>query len=221
MGIELNDLSNSNTGDVEFLFPNGRRLYATREILSRCPYYKTSNTKVPGRIAKKVFESGFSEAHWAMTSDSSGHDQNKLQLHMDDDYCAFFNVLYYIMTGRIQFSVGSSRDVADYPMWCDPQDVYHIADRLAMDDLKEKALIFLKWSTDNNTVTPRFMSAAAENHDEVYDVYGDYITENWQEVKKTQAYRQYFDDLYAREDDRDRLKRVIRRLCELLARDPA
>jgi hypothetical protein len=115
--------------------PEPKKLYAHTKLLSRkCKYYETSTPFLSPNI---VFNSAFQEGDIAVTTTNVANiSATPLGRHIrvKDDYNLLHSVLYYIYSDCISFSTEPSRP----DNFCNAEEIYSIADRLLLDDLKEK-----------------------------------------------------------------------------------
>jgi hypothetical protein len=157
-----------------------------------------------------VFKSGFAEGDAIdLRSGENGKcPAGKKTLTVIDDYDLFHNVLYYIYTDHISFSTNLSFDhsVSRKPGLCAAEDIYAIADRLLLNDLKDKALEFLFSSRTVEDITSHLFSPFALLHKPVGAKYAYMFRKNWNGVKKTMAYRQFVENM---EGDMDYVRRFL------------
>ena len=120
----------------------------------------------------------------------------KRQIKIDDDFDLFHNILYYIYTDCIRFSSYLTlSEGLHLPNICAPEDIYTLADRLLLDGLKAKALKFLQLTCTVTNITPRIMSKFADLYEDVATMYGSYFRSNWETIKCTTEFEQFFDDM--------------------------
>jgi hypothetical protein len=163
-----------------------------------------------------VFESGFAEGDLAMAASTAPMDRYfpRREITMDDDYDVVHNVLYYLYTNTIRFSTESQNTPGPLPPLCDAEDVYALAHRLDLADLKSKTLHFMKLSCTKRNITERSLSSFAALYDQVGAIYDEYFKANWQEVFKTDEFEKYFEEL-ADEGDAKETSRVFKKFREL------
>ena len=137
------------------------------------------------------------------------------QIIMDDDCDVFHNVLYYLYTNTVRFSLHTEiKNIPPLPPFCDAEDIYALAHRLDLADLQSKALHFLKLTCTKRNITERLLSSFAILYEQVGAVYDEYFKANWQEVQKTDEYEKYFQEL-ASEGDAKETSRVLTKFREL------
>jgi hypothetical protein len=103
--------------------------------------------------------------------------------------------LYYLHTNQISFGTDLTDEqppASHLPKLCPAEDIYAMADRLLLDDLKKKAFSFLKLTCSVENITARTMSKFARLYKEVGDMYATYYRENWEQVRATSAHKEFF-----------------------------
>ena len=114
----------------------------------------------------------------------------------DEDYDLLHNILYYLYTDHITFSTRVDISLPSIlPKLCPVEDIYMVADRMLLGELKQKAFKFLELSCTPDNITSRLMSKFAELHDEVATVYQTYFRQNWDRIKNTEEFEQTFVEL--------------------------
>jgi hypothetical protein len=136
---------------------------------------------------------------------------------MEEDFDLVHNLLYYIYTHEITFSTKTSSGPSDSgsPKIYDAEDVYILAHRLDLDDLKAKALSFLKLSCITKNITSRVLDKCAAVYDELDAIYTDYFRKNWSEIHETDEFQEYFVDLEENGDVKE-TNRVFKKFRELI-----
>lgn len=139
------------------------------------------------------------------------------QIPMEDDYDLFHNVLYYIYTNRIYFTTDLTSKAAyeRAPNPCSAEDIYIIADRLFLSDLKLKAIDFLRLTCSPENITSRVLGKFAFLHDDIRKVYEEYFRENWHLIKHTIEHNEFFAERLA-EEDVGELVRIIRYFHDIM-----
>ena len=140
-----------------------------------------------------MFESGFTEGSSAeRKSRARGNTTRKPPLKkskfnpsadgkrhvvIEDDYDLFHNVLYYIYTNRITFSTDLTIEPigSTIPRLCGTEDIYGIANKMFLDDLKLKALDFINFNCTVENITHRLFSKFAYLYKDVGEMYADYF----------------------------------------------
>lgn len=117
----------------------------------------------------------------------------KRRIIVEDDFDLFHNILYYIYTNRITFSTNLTLlTPPTLPNLCTTEDIYQIADRLLLTELKHKALDFLASTCTIENITSRVLSKFAYLHEDVEDRYMEYFQKNWDIVKETEEFNKSF-----------------------------
>lgn len=129
---------------------------------------------------------------------SSDHSLRRTHIEVDDDFDLLHNVLYYLHTNQISFGTDLTDEqprAAHLPKLCPAEDIYAMADRLLVDDLKKKAFDFLKLTCSAENITARTMSKFARLYKEVGDMYATYYRENWEQVRSASAHEEFFTEI--------------------------
>ena len=114
---------------------------------------------------------------------------------MEEDFNVVHNVLYYIYTNRIKLSTVHSVDSKPEnraPKVCDAEDVYALAHRLDLMDLKTTVLGFLSRSCNPRNITSRVFSRFAYLYDEAGQVYDRYFKNVWRQIRKSKEFKEFF-----------------------------
>jgi spore coat polysaccharide biosynthesis protein SpsF (cytidylyltransferase family) len=110
---------------------------------------------------------------------SLGQDGTSLHrrtITMIEDFDVVHNVLYYIYTNRITFSTVASQEPeskGNQPNIADAEDIFALAHRLDLEDLKQKALEFLGRSCTLRNIMSRVFTQSPSLYDEVGKVYDE------------------------------------------------
>jgi hypothetical protein len=75
---------------------------------------------------------------------------------------------------------------------------------MMLDNIKHKALKFLKLSCDKYNIASRVMSKFAKLHPKVSRLYDEYFQQNWKSIKDTEEFKKVFTEV---EDDFEEFKR--------------
>jgi hypothetical protein len=182
-----------------------------------------------------VFESGFSEGTGStrkstansnipgksspMKTKLNSSTDGKRYVVIEDDYDLFHNVLYYIYTNRITFSTDLTVETVNSttPRLCETEDIYGIADRMFLDDLKLKAHKFIELTCSFENITQRLFSSFAYLHKDIGSMYALYFRKHFGAIEKTMEYRRFFEELEA-EGDLGEIARVFSRYREVMAK---
>lgn len=180
-----------------------------------------------------MFESGFSEGISAdrkltensitetisplMESKSNSSTNAEKHVIIEDDYDLFYAILYYIYTNQIIFStdltmgpVGLGRRL------CDAEDIYAIADRMFLNDLRLKALDFLSRTCTVENITGRLFGNFADLHKDVKETYAVYFQGNFRNIKESIEHQRFFEKLEA-EGDWDEIVRVFNQYRKVMS----
>lgn len=133
----------------------------------------------------------------------------------DDDFELLHNILYYLYTDHITFGIEVDIIPSPHlPKICDVEDIYMAADRMFLEELKQKALHFLELSCTPGNITSRVMSKFAKLHEEIATIYGEYFRKNWSRIKGTIEFNQFFKNL--NDKDINEILRVYTKFQELM-----
>ena len=215
------NLTTPGNGDVEFICQDRdcqvKSLYALRPILTaRCAYYAKSSSLIDDTNQTPVFAfDKNSHSHDECSNDKShglGPYQKK---ETDDDFDLLHTILYYLYTDHITFGIEvDTVPSLHLPKICEVEDIYMAADRMFLEELKQKALHFLKLSCTPCNITPRVMSKFAELHEEIASIYAEYFRKNWDRIKGMNEFNQFFKKL--NNEDLDEILRVYTKFQELM-----
>jgi hypothetical protein len=190
-------------GDIQFDCPHGdmghiKSLYTHSTILrSRCEYYALSNSPSIVLLKFPVFASAFLEGDSVSIAElksetplaplrQDGTSLHRKTITITEDFDVVHNILYYIYTNSITFSTVASQEPqskGNQPNVCDAEDIFALAHRLDLEDLKGKALEFLGRSCTPRNITSRVFSQSASLYDEVGKVYDEYFKRNWATIQ--------------------------------------
>jgi hypothetical protein len=136
------------------------------------------------------------------------------RISMMENFDIVYNVLYFVYTNRITFSTIVEENEGT-PKTCDAEDIYALAHRLDLENLKVKALGFLKQTCNCRNITERIFSKFTALYPEVDIVYSQFFQNHWQEICETSEFAKYFRNL---EDECDCVEthRNFRRFRELM-----
>jgi hypothetical protein len=127
-------------------------------------------------------------------------------------------VIYYLCTDQVCFSISlyphRSQGV---PICHDAEKLFAIADRLGLEKLAEKALIFLRDACDTTNIISRVFSEFALLHEEVGGIYEGYVREHWIEIG-TQFETDFWN--YLHNEAEIRREKVERRFKQLMTKVP-
>jgi hypothetical protein len=130
-----------------------------------------------------------------------------------EDFNLMHNILYYIYTDRITFGTDVDSSIgANLPKLCPAEEIYEAADRMLLNELKQKALNFLELTCTIKNITSRVMSEFAHLHSDVAAVYDDYFRKNWCEIQETAEFAKSLIGL----DDTDEVLRRSKKFLKLM-----
>jgi len=143
-----------------------------------------------------VFNSSFAEGHAAATSSTPTSPPHG-HIVVDDPFDLFHTILHYIYSKRITFVnnldiVLSGRQARKSPKLCSAEDIYAIADRLLLDDLKRKALDFLEQTCTGENIVARTFGELASLYPEVRVMYAKRFFKNKDVVNDPEEVRKFF-----------------------------
>lgn len=137
--------------------------------------------------------------------------------HIDHDYELFHIVLFYLYTGRIQFSTTPSSSLdPDLPYTCNAEGIYATSHHLQLSSLDKKAFHFLKATCTVDNITRKVFSKFAEKHAEVGTMYDEFFLENWGLVKVCGGFERFFEEI--EEGDFEEYVRINRKFREMVRR---
>ena len=224
-------------GDVEFVFLDkgklrepARRLYAFSRALKSPAFDYTCistdggvdvvlRTEFPTTMASPNTsdddESVSSSRPGSPTSPSAPPSPLRETFYVDSDYELFHVVLFYLYTQRVCFTASPEIvENSDIPMTSDAEGVYAIARRLLLDHLSKKAFHFLQSTCTIHNITKRVFSNFAAAHEEVGRFYDGWFLERWNEVKNTEEFEDYFEEMEGNPGDYIRVNRKLRKMIK-------
>ena len=162
-----------------------------------------------------MFKSSFAEGDF--NRDEPAPDKGdwlyRTHIQVDDDFDLLHNILYYLHTGQISFGTNLTYEqpgVTHLPKLCAAEDIYAMADRLLLDELKSKAFNFLRFTCSVENITLRTMSQFAMLYKEVGDMYAAYYRKNWKQVRTASTHEEFFTVRESEGDIEDIIK-LLRR----------
>jgi hypothetical protein len=144
-----------------------------------------------------VFESSFAEGrsnNADVPPDSEDRTIHRTHIKVEDDFDLLHNVLYYLYTDQISFATDLTYEPPEkhLPKLSPAEDIYAMADRLLLDELKAKAFDFLDRTCTVENITARIFSKFSMLYKEIGDIYVTYFCNNWEQVKTAKAYEEFF-----------------------------
>ena len=160
-----------------------------------------------------MFESSFREG--STSDDTETQDFQRTTVIVEYSFDLLHNILHYLYTDEICFGTdltSNSECLQETPRLCSAEDIYAIADRMMLEDLKRKAFRFLKITCTVENITARAMSKFARVHEEVGEMYAEFYRENWGEVRSCPAHSQFLSSqLEDDEMDNTELREMFKR----------
>jgi hypothetical protein len=168
-------------------------------------------------------------------SSTSNDDAGRLVIRLDDSeddiyFVTLHNILYYLYTncvnlrlGRDEYRPNQTSHPLGYPDRPDPFELYKSAKKFLMTSLSDYCFKYLKVSLTSSNVTRRLFSRDCElrDHDELKDMYVEYLLENYDKVKTTEGWRKVvFEDEDVDSSVRTFHKELLFEIMERLAYTP-
>jgi hypothetical protein len=140
----------------------------------------------------------------AAASSSLNRDEGQfITIFMDDpeddiEFVTLHNILYYLYTGFVNLRVGSEEyprhkktHPLGYPGRPDPFELYKSSKKFLLSSLTDYCLRYLKKSLNNSNVVERLFRPDSElrSHEELKDLYRDYLLTNYDKIKETKGWR--------------------------------
>jgi len=158
-------------------------------IIPVVPDYRT--------ILTPVLKSGFSEGDSRETfepMEPGNETLHRTRVKVEDDYDLLHNILFYLHTDIISFASDLAKEQEEgFPKLCPAEDIYEIADRLLLTDLKTKAFNFLRQTCTVGNITERRFGKLAWLHKDLGDMYGEFYRNNWAEIRKSGENEEFFE----------------------------
>jgi hypothetical protein len=162
-----------------------------------------------------VFESLFAEGDSNNARPSRDDSLHRTCIQVEDDFDLLHNILYYLHTNIISFGTHLFDEQASLPKLCAAEDIYAMADRLLLDDLKKKAFDFLELTCTVENITARLFGRFAMLYKEVGNMYAEYYHKNWNQVKHGPMHKAFFEKRGS-EGDATEIIEVFRRYREVM-----
>lgn len=182
--------------------------------------FESGFTEGTGSTRKSTANSNIPGKSRPMKTRLNSSTDRKRYVVIEDDYDLFHNVLYYIYTNRITFSTDLTVEPVNSttPRLCETEDIYGIADRMFLDDLKLKAHNFIELTCTVENITQRLFSSFAYLHKDIGNMYALYFRKHFEDIEKNMEYRQFFEELEA-EGDLGEIARVFSRYREVMGEE--
>ncbi len=107
------------------------------------------------------------------------------QIQVEEDFDLFHNILHYIYQGRITFASDLSflwENHPKRPKRSNVEDIYAIADRMLLNDLKRRAGMFLYHSCSIENIMDRLANPSVR--DDVMQIYQGYFLDNFESIER-------------------------------------
>jgi hypothetical protein len=111
----------------------------------------------------------------------------------DIDFVTLHNILYFIYIGRV--NLPSSKEETDgetlpegYPDEAEPFCLFRNANKFLLPELKEWCLFDLEHGITPENVAERLFHPDCEHHEEMKELYFNYLIANYDKVKETQGW---------------------------------
>lgn len=162
-----------------------------------------------------MFESGFSEG---IPSDLSKRKRS-IRMMPEDSFDLHQKILQFMYTSEISYD-SETKSSQHSPYLCEAEEIYAIADRLLLSDLKALSLDFLSRSCTTENIVTRLFGPLSLEHDKVRAIYTDFSFLHTEEFFREEALQGFIEKL-KEEDDVELLKIVcdweyhqLLRLCK-------
>jgi hypothetical protein len=134
---------------------------------------------------------------------TSDDDESRLVIYMDDreddiDFVTLHNILYYLYTncvnlrvGREEYRPNKTSHPPGYPDCPDPFNLYKSAKKFLLTSLSDYCFTYMKSSLTNFNVTRRLFRKDCElrDHEDLKDMFVEYLLANYEKVKVTERWR--------------------------------
>jgi hypothetical protein len=98
------------------------------------------------------------------------------------------------------------------PQPCDVEDIYEVASKLSLEDLRRKSFDFLKTTCSVDNICHRVAGATAGDFPELAKVYEEFVTEHREEILASSAYDQFEEK--GKKSERRKLRQILKRLAQ-------
>lgn len=132
------------------------------------------------------------------SSPSDGVSDDRQIIYLDDpaddiDFVTLHNILYFIYIGRVNLPF-PKEEPDDEPLpegYPDEPDIFRLfrnADKFLLPSLKEICIYNLGHDVTPQNVAERLFHPDCEYHEELKELYFDYLVDNYDEVKETEGW---------------------------------
>jgi len=166
-----------------------------------------------------VFESSFAEGDGGQIRckcDLGGRQYIPARtIQTIENFELLHSILYYLYTDNICFTTSFAEETTEEMPKCNAEDVYAIADRFQLNELKHKALTFLIETCCATNIVSRVFGEFAFQYEEVGRSYETIFLRLWNKIRETDDLSNF---LLVLEESEDRGRAVIanRRCWELM-----
>jgi hypothetical protein len=143
-----------------------------------------------------------SEKHFGTSSSSSSPSDETVDdrqvIYLDNaaddiDFATLHNILYFIYIGCVNLPFPQEEAEDDplpegYPDEPDPYRLFRNANKFLLPSLKERCYFHLKYGVTPKNVTERLFHPECEYHEELKELYFDYLIANYDVVKETEEW---------------------------------
>jgi hypothetical protein len=166
---------------------------------------------------KPVLNSGFAEGISSQDTeqDNSSSSCQRKVIVSGKSFELLHTVLYYLYTNAVCFCTDEDAEPPPgMPECCDPEQVYAIAHEFGLEDLQQKTISFLRDTCNIENIADRLFGDVSLVYEEAYQVYKEYALQNWNEIKDSKEWTEYFAELEVESQQ----KHVISRLLKFISR---
>ena len=119
-------------------------------------------------------------------SDVSSTLQQWRQVIIEDDFNLFHTILYYIYYDYISFTPDLHNLHPELPDVCDVEEVYSMADRLILHELKKRTIDYLNTHCNVEEFFSRVMTAEGCHKVAADSMYEEYCLRNWNKIRSSE-----------------------------------
>jgi hypothetical protein len=165
-----------------------------------------------------VFASAFSEGDTGPTLRTNAQDRSRRIIQTEENFEILHTLVYYLYTKKVYLKTKSTLiGPPSVPAYCDAEEIFAIAHRYDLQELKEKVLIFLRDTCKIENIVGRVFSEFAILYDEVGELYEAYFRRHWDEIRQGHELDWFFDAL--ERENSPRIWKVCKRFAKLM-KDP-
>lgn len=162
-----------------------------------------------------MFASRFSEGDTVAALRPDAHEYSRRIIRSEEDFEILHTVLYYLYTEKVYLRTDDTLvGPSNVPSYCDAEEIFAIAHRYHIAQLKQKALIFLRDTCNAENIVQRVFSELAILYDEVGEIYGTFFQRHWNEIRERKELDRYLESL--EKNNSPRIWEVCKRLGKLV-----